>query len=144
MSRAKKEIMRLRQAEISAENANLVSKAQNAIEKRVARDAMDQENPKGYLEDVRQAGCQSGSATGMTYYWETNAFYEEYNEEIWNQLNEESENMASGNIMAHIGAFRGAENVGSDEQFRNLLAWWAYENAVTAILDRLENPPEPE
>jgi len=119
VSRAKKEIMRLRQAEIEAENANLVNKAETEIEKIVAADAMEQDNPRGYLEDVTQHGCQSGMVPGMVYYHDTCAFYQAHKDEIWEQLYEQHHDghEAGENVIAFIGTWNGARDVGSAAQF---------------------------
>jgi hypothetical protein len=138
MGKAKKEILRLRQAEIEAENANLVNKAETAIEKIVAQDAMGQDEPLTYLEDVTRYGGQSGMIPGMVYYTDTTAFYQTHKDEIWEMLSEDNEDMGEGgNIIAFIGTFNGAANVGSAEQFENLLAWYAYERAARKLLDRM-------
>lgn len=140
MSRAKKEIMRLRQQEIDAEKANIVNLAQNAIEKQVAEDAMNHDDdPKGYLDDVTQHGCQSGMVPGMVYYHDTVAFYDQHEELIWELLYAEHQAMGEGNILTYIAQLNGADNVGSGDQFKNLLAWWAYEHCAYQLQTRIES-----
>ena len=138
MAKAKDEIKRIRAKEQADEAANLVKLAETDLEKAVAQDAMDQSdgNPKGWLEDVSQHGCQSGIVSGMIYYNETVAFYDAHVEDIWNKLYEDAEG-AGQNIPELIASFNGAKNVGSHDHLLNLLAWYAYESAARAILDRL-------
>lgn len=138
--RAKKAIMQIRADELERERQNLLNTAQGELEKEVAQAAMEHDDPKQYLDDVRNHGCQSGCATGMVYYRDTVAFYDRHTEEIWEMLYNDHQSTGEGdNLVAFIGGLNGAANVGSDEQFKNLLAWFAYERAADQILTRLES-----
>lgn len=90
------------------------------------------------LEDMVRNGC-SGGFSGLTYYSETTELYRHFNDEMWEMLNEDSENMGSKNICEFIGTFGGAGNVGSAEQFENLIVWYAAERVAAELLEKEES-----
>jgi hypothetical protein len=91
-----------------------------------------------YLEDVVKYGCVNGSVSSLIYYSDTVKFYDQFEDEIWDMLHEEHENFGSNNILETIGQFNGAKNVGSLDQFKNLLAWYAVEETCRKLLDEKE------
>ena len=86
------------------------------------------------IKEVAQHGCSGGLIPSLIHYVDTVKFYEEHEQEIWDQLYQESNDMGSGCILKHISQFNGAKNVGSMTQLKNLLAWWACEQAAHDIL----------
>ena len=102
------------------------------------KDWMRKNFEKINLEDIVKYGC-SGGFGGLTYYSDTTALYRHFNGEIWEMLNEDSENMGSKNICEFIGTFGGANNVGSAEQFENLIVWYAAERIASELLEEEEN-----
>ena len=102
------------------------------------KDWMRKNFDKQKLEDIVNYGC-SGGVGGLTYYSDTTALYRHFNDELWEMLNEDSENMGSKNICEFIGTFGGAENVGSAEQFENLIVWYAAERVAAEFLEKEES-----
>ena len=91
-----------------------------------------------HLEDVVKYGCVNGSVSSLIYYSDTVKFYDEFEDEIWDMLHEDTENFGNDNILQTIGQFNGAKNVGSLDQFKNLLAWYAVEETCRKLLDEKE------
>lgn len=92
------------------------------------------------MQDIINHGI-SGGFSGMTYYTETCAFHDEYENEIWDMLRNDAEEQGL-NILELIGTFNGGIHVGSMEQFKNLLAWYAVESVCRLIIDEKENNNE--
>lgn len=85
------------------------------------------------LHQIIEHGCVSGCASGMVYYFETGEFYEKFKDEIWNMLYESAEDQGV-TTMQLISSFNGQDNVGSDCQLKNILAWYAVEETARTIL----------
>ncbi len=83
------------------------------------------DNLKDQSEDIANCGC-SGGFSGVIYYSETVAKYDKYQEEIWNALYEDAEDQGI-NILELIATFNGAKDVGSNDQFKNLMVWYYIE-----------------
>ena len=94
---------------------------------------------EGQIADVILEGCQSGIVSELIYYADSCAFYETYEGEIWDRLDQTSCDMGSPSILHLIASFNGAESVGSHDQFRNLLAWWACEDVCREIIAEKED-----
>ena len=95
------------------------------------------ENLSDSAKDLAQYGASSGFS-GIIYYKETTALYNEYTEEIWDMLEEDRESIGHKTILELIASFNGAKDVGSDEQLKNLLVWYACERLAQEEVDRLE------
>jgi hypothetical protein len=92
---------------------------------------------KATLEDLMHGGCQSGFVSELCYYNQTTAFYDKYEDEIWELLEDMADQMGEHNALALIGTFNGAKNVGSAAQFKNLLAWAAFEETARNIANQI-------
>ena len=90
-----------------------------------------------FLEDVTQHGCVSGIIGELVYYRDTTKFYDKHEEEIWERLYNVSDNMGIPPLDV-ITRFRGASQVDTGTEFKNLLAWWATENVAGEILAERE------
>jgi len=88
---------------------------------------------KSTISDVVLNGCQGGTIGELIYYADSCAFYEKYKEEIWQMLWDSYSDCGSDSILHFIETFNGSKDVASDDQFRNLLAWWAAEEACRGI-----------
>lgn len=95
------------------------------------------ENFRTTCSDIAEHGCACGFS-GLTYYKDTCALYEEYQDEIWDALDEDADASGENSPLALVESFNGAENVGSDDQFRNLLVWYLAER----IADEIRNEDE--
>ena len=93
---------------------------------------------EGQIADVILEGCQSGIVSELIYYADCEAFYEKYKEEIWDRLSDMADDMGEPSILHLIVTFNGSKEVGSDLQFRNLLAWWACEDVCREVIAEKE------
>ena len=89
------------------------------------REWLEATQEKETIEDVVQHGCSGGTVSELIYYWDTSAFYQKYQDEIWDKLENTRADMGLDSILKLIATFNG--HVGSDLQLQNLLAWWATE-----------------
>ena len=76
-----------------------------------------------YINDVVYHGCVSGKVSSLTYYYDTEKFFKEYTEEIFDLMNEYKEN------------FGEYPNI---ELNSNNLAWFGYESICYELLNQLE------
>jgi len=90
------------------------------------------------LEEVVKHGCVNGCVSSLIYYEDTVKFHDKFEEEIWEMLYDEYIDFGFNSIPEYIASFNGSKNVGSLEQFKNLLAWYAVENVARQILDEQE------
>ena len=89
------------------------------------------------IKEVAEHGCSGGLIPSLIYYVDTVKFYEEHEKEIWDQLYQEAQDHGVS-IMKFLSQFNGAKDVGSMTQLKNLLAWWACEQAAHRILAERE------
>jgi len=92
---------------------------------------------KDEMKDIAEHGC-SGGFPGLTYYHETIKLYDHYDEEIWDNLYDDSQDMGSESILDFIKSFNGADTVGSDAQFKNLLVWYLAEKYARELTEEDE------
>src|SRR3990167_9795302 len=78
------------------------------------------------LLNLCEHGAQGGFS-GLIYYSETNALYNEYRNDIWDMLERDREDFGMQTCAELIASFNGAKDVASDEQYKNLLVWYAAE-----------------
>jgi hypothetical protein len=79
-------------------------------------------------DEVAEAGRQGADAgfPGFTYFKDTIKFYNDYEKEIWAVLVEQADQMGE-DVLKFISSFR--TKVNSLDEFKNLLAWYALEEA---------------
>lgn len=92
------------------------------------------------LKDLMYVGCSSGMVSHLIYYSDTTQFYNSFEAEIWELSAEQAESMGYDNTMILIANLKGADDVGSAEQFKNLMAWYAFEETARAIADEVGIP----
>lgn len=93
----------------------------------VARDALANKGYEiGYLNDVVNHGCVSGTCNNLIYYKDTHAFYLEHQDECNDILNEYEDNTGEG------FKFEGRDIL-------NTLAWIGYEDRAHTLFDELED-----
>lgn len=80
------------------------------------------------LADIVNHGIEGGFP-GLTYYSETIELYKQFEEEIWDMLEEDAESEGKS-ALELIASFGGAKNVCSGAQFENLLVWYAAERVA--------------
>jgi len=96
------------------------------------------EEAKDFLNDLTTHGCVSGMIGKLIYYKDTNDFYDKYEDEIEDLLEE----LGYKNRFEAIQSLNGSENVGSIEQEKNLLSWFGFEQTGFKILGELEELKE--
>ena len=89
---------------------------------------------EGQVAEVVLHGCSGGVVSELIYYADSCAFYEKYKEEIWQRLWDSWSDFGGDSVLHFIATFNGADDVGSDEQFRNLLAWWSCEDVCREVI----------
>jgi len=89
------------------------------------------------IKDIAEHGC-SGGVGGLTYYLETCAFHDQYENEIWDLLDIMRQDFGYKTVLDLIASFNGAKEVGSIEQFKNLLCWVAVEETARDIIEEIE------
>lgn len=95
------------------------------------------------IKEITEHGCISGICNDLIYYSDTVKFHDEHEVEIWQFLYEDSEDNDM-NIPELIASLNGAKDVGSIEQFKNLLAWYAVERVAEMIVYEKESEEEVE
>lgn len=94
---------------------------------------------EGQVAEVVLHGCAGGVVSELIYYADSCAFYEKYKEEIWQRLSDSWSDFGGESPLHFIATFNGADGVGSDDQFRNLLAWWACEDVCREVIAEKED-----
>jgi len=89
---------------------------------------------EGQIADVVLHGCSGCVVSELIYYADSCAFYEKYKNEIWEMLWDSHQDFGFDSTLHYIASFNGAADVGSDEQFSNLLAWWACEEVCREVI----------
>ncbi len=84
------------------------------------------------LSDICNHGAQN-SFGGLIYYTETTALYDRYCNDIWDMLYEDCNQFGLTSCLELISSFNGAKEVNTEEQFKNLLVWYATERVVFEI-----------
>ena len=111
--------------EIKKELVKMVSNQDiTALKKAVINDILDQEDPKNYINDVLNMGCQSGIVTGLIYYTDTDAFAKKHIEDILDLYQEACETSCN-----HLNII---------DNKLNWLAWFGYEMIIQELALELE------
>ena len=93
-----------------------------------------QELESDTIKDLAEHGA-AGGFPGLTYYSDTCALYDAYEEEIWKALYEDADDFGSESPLALIASFNGAKDVTSDTTFKNLLTWYMAERIAREIVE---------
>lgn len=108
------ENMRNKLMELSCESDNKLY--QRVIS--IALEHIDEyENPSRYFEEVLYGGCQSGIVVELIYYYQTEKFFDEYHEEIFEIYNDYQADSLLYNF----------------ELSKNNLAWFGFEETLRHI-----------
>jgi hypothetical protein len=98
------------------------------------REWMEANYDKSELCDIVEHGCQSGCAFGLVYYSETGECYEAFEDNLWDILEVHADDMGYKHPLELLSGLKGAEHVHGDDQFKNLVVWFAVEVLANAIL----------
>ena len=91
-------------------------------------------NLKDQSNDIANFGCVNGF-DGLIYYSETVEKYNRYEAEIWDSLFQDAEEQGI-NCLQLIASFNGSKDVGSNDQFKNLLVWYYIEKLAFDIVNQ--------
>ena len=92
---------------------------------------------KSRLKEICQYGCVSGVVSSLTYYADTIKFHDRHEGEIWDTIYEYAENEGIS-VLEYINQLNGSKNVGDMGQFKNLLAWFSYEDKAFELMERID------
>ncbi|MGB0884729.1 MAG: DUF7222 domain-containing protein [Flavobacteriales bacterium] len=89
----------------------------------VAKEALSRENSTVFFQNLLRNGCSSGMISGLIYYVDTRAFYDQHYFEIedYRQAHEQR----SGEAILIYG------------DYKNYMAWFAYEEAAYQVATEL-------
>lgn len=90
---------------------------------------------RGFIKDLRQGGCVSGLVGSLIYYSDTIEFYDKFENEIQELIDNYTQELGYNNRLEFISSLNGSENVHSNEQLKNLLAWFAFEETAFQLFD---------
>jgi glycerate kinase len=90
----------------------------------------ERDNP-GYLDNLASAGA-SGGVSGLTYYKETTALYDKFQDEIWKTLDEFAWNVwedGEETVLSLLNAEARHKNIEINDpaSFKNLAVWYYVE-----------------
>jgi hypothetical protein len=105
------------------------------------REWMQENMEPDTIRDLAEHGASAGWP-GLTYYSETGKLYEEFEDEIWQALEDDAGDFGHKTPLEMIASFNGAKDVHSDVQLRNLLVWYLAER--TAADETLWEEPDAE
>lgn len=87
------------------------------------------------IVSISDNGCVNGACNDLIYYNDTVKFYYDHKDEIWELLEQESEEFGHNTVFDFMGTWSEyAKNVTSDTTFKNLLAWWSVEHVCNQII----------
>ena len=89
----------------------------------------------GFIKDLRQGGCISGLVGSLIYYSDTIEFYDKFENEIQELIDNYTQEFGYNNRLEFISSLNGSENVYGNEQLKNLLAWFAFEETAFHLFD---------
>ena len=92
---------------------------------------------KDEITNIVEQGCINGAASFHIYYEDTVKFYLEFEEQIWDMLNENSEDQGLSPL-EFIARLNGQKLVGDMKRLHNLLCWYAIEKISSLILAETE------
>lgn len=92
-------------------------------------------NLKESANDIVNHGADGGYP-GITYYRDTCKLYDKYQDEIWEWLVDDAEAFGAKNVFEFIASWGGARFVGTSDQFKNLVIWYAAEKIAREYEDK--------
>jgi hypothetical protein len=106
---------------------DIASIEEQTIEKYVAETALEysDDHPDNFFRDILTYGCASGMVSGLVYYADTHTFFDTYYGEI-EALRMEYE--SSTGCLINL----------QDEDLKNTLAWFAFEQTAYNLANKLE------
>jgi len=88
------------------------------------------------VKDIADHGCEGGVG-GLIYYWETTAFHDEHEKEIWDVVQRFADDSGQ-TIMEYLAIV--AKDAGSLDQLRCSLVWLAVESVAQDLHEERQAP----
>lgn len=86
------------------------------------KDWLREELGPEYMKGLAEHGASAGFP-GLTYYQDTVALFEEYEEELWAELDQMADSFGYDSVPELIGTFNGAAHANDPTRFKNLVVW---------------------
>lgn len=83
-------------------------------------------NLKEEARGIANHGADSGFPN-ITYYTDTVKLFDRFGDEIWAMAVDDANDMGNKNVAEMIAGFGGANSIGTLDQFKNLMVWYACE-----------------
>ena len=87
-----------------------------------------------YGRDIARHGADAGYPH-ITYTSDTVKLFDQFGDEIWEMANDDAESMGCKNVAEMIAGFGRADMLGSLDQFKNLMVWYACEALARELED---------
>ncbi|MCB0032664.1 MAG: hypothetical protein KDE51_01480 [Anaerolineales bacterium] len=94
-------------------------------------------NLSDYLEDIANYGASAGFPY-ITYYRDTSEIYETFSTEIWEQLDQDVEELGYKNVFDMMQHWGSANSCHSDASFKCLLVWYMAERVAYELVENEE------
>ena len=97
---------------------------------------------KEHLGDSAQDIVQHGADCGwsfITYTKDCVELYDQFAEEIWEMLVEDSESFGHKNPMEFVATFKRSDMTETPDLFKNLLVWFACERLAHSFVEEVEH-----
>lgn len=96
-----------------------------AIEEKTFKDWF-KANLSDSARDIARHGADAGYPH-ITYTRDTVEIFEAFEDEIWEMANQDADDMGCKNVAEMIAGFGRADMLGTFDQFKNLMVWYACE-----------------
>jgi hypothetical protein len=103
------------------------------------RDYLNDNYDEAELRNIMENGCEGGTAMTLIYYHETVAFHDKYENEIWEELDNQSNDIGENILVYLVQKY----NIKTMEALKNYLCWWAVENMAEKIVFELNDKETP-
>ena len=97
------------------------------------------ETPTEFIDDILKGGCSSGILGEFIYYADTTKFYNQFESEIFDLIEDESENSGNESTYDFMNSLIGSKGVCNIESHKNLLVWFVVERITQEINDFMES-----
>lgn len=94
-------------------------------------------NLSDYLEDIANYGADAGFPH-MTYYADTSEIYDAFSNEIWEQLNNDVEELGYKNVFDMMQHWNRVDMSHSDASLKCLLVWYMAERVAYELVENEE------
>ena len=91
-------------------------------------------NLKDEARDIARGGADAGWP-GITYTSDTVRLFDKFGDEIWDMAVQDADDMGCKNVADMVAGFGRADMLGSLDQFKNLMVWYACEKLAREIAD---------